>query len=124
MEEVKRIAQLLIPDASASFQALIYISSSPVSLLPTRLFSAPLGGGTGTETRCVTLFPTPTRPVHEPAVQPCTRAAGRGTPLAPEPASSAHSTAGGGVAGGAGRAARHGGGWSINHRPGGNCHRY
>lgn len=25
MEEVKRIAQLLIPDASASFQALIYI---------------------------------------------------------------------------------------------------
>lgn len=123
MEEVKRIAQLLIPDASASFQALIYISSSPVSLLPTRLFSAPLGGGTDTKTRCVTLFPTLTRPVQEPAVQPCTRAEGRGTPLAPEPASSAHSTAGGGV-GGAGRAARHGGGWSINHRPGGNCHRY
>lgn len=65
MEEVKRIAQLLIPDASASFQALIYISSSAVLLLPTRLFSAPLGGETDTKTRtlrhrCVTLFLTRT----------------------------------------------------------------
>lgn len=51
MEGVKRIAQLLIPDVSASFQALIYISSSAVVLLPTRLFSAPLGGGTDTKRR-------------------------------------------------------------------------
>lgn len=58
MEEVKRIAQLLIPNASASFQALIYIFASAVLLLPTRLFSAPLGGGTDTKPRrrCVTLF--------------------------------------------------------------------
>lgn len=33
MEEVKRIAQLLIPDASASFHALIYISFSPFLFL-------------------------------------------------------------------------------------------
>lgn len=51
MEGAKRIAQLLIPDVSASFQALIYISSSAVVLLPTRLFSAPLGGGTDAKTR-------------------------------------------------------------------------
>lgn len=33
MEEVKRIAQLLIPDASASFHARIYISFSLVHFL-------------------------------------------------------------------------------------------
>lgn len=72
MEKVKRIAQLLIP-ASASFQALIYISSSAVLLLPTRLFSAPLGGGTDSKTRtlrrrCVTLFLTLTRTVQETVI--------------------------------------------------------
>lgn len=33
MEEVERIVQLLIPDASASFHARIYISFSPFHFL-------------------------------------------------------------------------------------------
>lgn len=82
MEGVKRIAQLLIPDVSASFQALIYISSPAVVLLPTRLFSAPLGGGTDTKTRafrrrCVTLFSDADGDGSGGSCLACRRAAGQ-----------------------------------------------